>query len=385
MRRRSLFVCGLLLLCCMTACDNKDGISGSSEGEGQTAMASTKQPKITTEEGKRSTKATLSGEASGILSGDLVSGTMDDADPQPDNANALSSGSSASSLGGMDRQEEAAAEQASELEPGKQGMVEEDKILKDSLVTIDSLEAYANREELKAAMNTYPSGTKVVLGKKDDTLGTKGDTLGTKDDSLGRKDPLLEELFYSEELSEEIKNRINGKSYGEDCDIPYEELRYIRVIYRGFDDGTHIGELIVNKAIAEDILDIFRELYAIDYPIERMVLVDDYDAEDELSMAADNTSAFNFRFIAGTTRLSKHSLGCAIDINPLYNPYITKLEGKTAILPKLGEEYADRTKDCPYYICKDDPCYQAFISRGFTWGGEWENSKDYQHFQKVLE
>ena len=399
MRRRSLFVCGLLLLCCMTACDNKDGISGSSEGEGQTAMASTKQPKITTEEGKLSTKATLSGEASGILSGDFVSGTMDDADPQPDNANAFSSGSSASSLGVMDRQEEDAGEQAAEPEPGKQGMVEEDKILEDSIVTIDDLEAYANREELKAAMNTYPSGTKVVLGRKGDAMGIKGDTmgikgdtmgikddtLGTKGDTLGRKDPLLEELFYSEELSEEIKNRINGKSYGEDCDIPYEELRYIRVLYRGFDDGTYIGELIVNKAIAEDILDIFRELYAIDYPIERMVLVDDYDAEDELSMAADNTSAFNFRFIAGTTRLSKHSLGCAIDINPLYNPYITKLEGKTAILPKLGEEYADRTKDCPYYICKDDPCYQAFISRGFTWGGEWENSKDYQHFQKVIE
>jgi hypothetical protein len=220
-------------------------------------------------------------------------------------------------------------------------------------------------EKRMNAMRAFPSGTKV--------------------DITGRKDSLLEELFYAGELTDEIKERMNGKSYGEGCDIPYEELRYLRVLYVGFDGNTYIGELIVNQAIAQDILDIFRELYAIDYPIERMVLVDDYEADDELSMAADNTSAFNFRFVAGTTRLSKHSLGCAIDINPLYNPYITKLNGKTAILPGLGAEYADRTKDCPYYIKKGDPCYKAFISRGFTWGGDWENSKDYQHFQKMVE
>ena len=191
--------------------------------------------------------------------------------------------------------------------------------------------------------------------------------------------------FYYEELSKEIKARITGKSYVEDCEVPFEELRYVKVLYWGFDEEPHVGELIVNKAIAEDITEIFKDLYEIKYPIEQMVLVDEYDADDEASMAANNTSAFNYRMIAGTNRLSKHSYGYAIDINPLYNPYVRVIEGKTVITPEKGEQYADRSLNCEYYIKEDDPCYQAFITRGFTWGGEWKNQKDYQHFQKLSE
>ena len=191
--------------------------------------------------------------------------------------------------------------------------------------------------------------------------------------------------FYYEELSKEIKARITGKSYVEDCEVPFEELRYVKVLYWGFDEEPHVGELIVNKAIAEDITEIFKDLYEIKYPIEQMVLVDEYDADDEASMAANNTSAFNYRMIAGTNRLSKHSYGYAIDINPLYNPYVRVIEGKTVITPENGEQYADRSLKCEYYIKADDPCYQAFITRGFTWGGDWKNQKDYQHFQKTPE
>lgn len=232
-------------------------------------------------------------------------------------------------------------------------------------ITADILTAYTDQEELIKALEEYPAGTGIKLS--------------------GAKKEMIDRLFYMEELSEETKSRINGKSYGDNCDLPYEELRYLRVLYHDFDDGTRIGELIVNRTIAQDILDIFRELYEIDYPIGRMVLIDEYDADDERSMSDNNSSAFNYRYIAGTTRLSKHSLGFAIDINPRYNPYITTIDGKQTILPENGTEYADRTKDCPYYIRKGDPCYEAFISRGFTWGGDWENSKDYQHFQKVVE
>jgi hypothetical protein len=77
-------------------------------------------------------------------------------------------------------------------------------------------------------------------------------------------------------------------------------------------------------------------------------------------------------------------MGLAIDINPLYNPYIQYNKNKTVILPKEGIPYADRTLDCPYYIDEKDLCYQTFTKHGFTWGGSWDNEPDYQHFQKSI-
>ncbi len=206
---------------------------------------------------------------------------------------------------------------------------------------------------------------------------------GTTLDAKDLKNVELEDLFYSSKIDDKVKSRINGKSYGENCDVPYSDLRYIRVLHKNFENQTQIGELIVNKSIADDIVEIFKELYEKDYPIERMVLVDEYNADDNASMAANNSSAFNFRFIDGTTKRSSHSDGLAIDINPRYNPYVRTIEGKTVVLPENGAEYADRSKDNPYYIKKDDLCYKAFAKRGFTWGGDWKNSKDYQHFQKA--
>jgi hypothetical protein len=190
--------------------------------------------------------------------------------------------------------------------------------------------------------------------------------------------------FYYEELTQATKDRINGKSYGKNCEIPYEELRYVRVLHWGFDGLSHRGELIVNKAIAEDAIEIFAELYEAKYPIERMELVDEYDADDNTSMAANNSSAFNYRVIEGTNRVSLHSYGMAIDINPYYNPYVHEVDGERVVTPVEGAKYEDRSLDCPYYIHSEDVCYQAFIKRGFTWGGDWKNTKDYQHFQKVL-
>lgn len=196
---------------------------------------------------------------------------------------------------------------------------------------------------------------------------------------------LQDSLFYFKELDQEIIDRIYGKSYKEYCDVPYSDLRYIRVLHKDFEGNTRIGEMIVNKAIAQDVVDIFKELYKISYPIEKMLLIDEYDADDIKSMEDNNTSAFNFRYIEGTTKRSVHSDGLAIDINPFYNPYVRTKNNETEVLPASAAEYADRTKEHIYYIKKDDPCYKAFTSRGFTWGGEWKNSKDYQHFEKKLE
>lgn len=190
-------------------------------------------------------------------------------------------------------------------------------------------------------------------------------------------------LFYSEEPGAKVQQRIMGISYQENDNISLEELRYLRVLHVGFDGQTHIGELLVNQSIAEDVLEIMTELYENGYAIEKMVLVDDYSADDEQSMEDNNTSAFNYREIAGTSRMSRHSLGLAIDINPRYNPYVKqKSNGETVISPVNGAEYADRSQEFAHKIDENDLCYRLFMEHGFTWGGSWNSVKDYQHFER---
>ncbi len=195
-------------------------------------------------------------------------------------------------------------------------------------------------------------------------------------------------FFYSTKIDDNLKERITGISYKEQSSkdltgISYDDLRYIRVLYYGFDNLTHIGELVVNKSIAFDVVDIFYELYEASYPIEKMILIDHYMGDDNESMKDNNTSSFNYRLKSGATSLSNHGLGLAIDINPLYNPYVKEKNGTTLVLPVEGGEHVNRVLENPYYIKLNDTCYNAFIKRGFTWGGSWNSLKDYQHFEKV--
>lgn len=190
------------------------------------------------------------------------------------------------------------------------------------------------------------------------------------------------DFFRCEGVSDSVFARIQGKSFKDDCTTPRDDLRYLRVLHYNKVGEVLEGELVCHKSIADDLLSIFHELYKARYPIERMVLIDEYDADDEASMRANNSSAFNFRFISGTRRLSRHAQGMAIDINPLYNPYIRQRNGRTLVSPSGAEAYTDRTKDFPYKIVKGDLCYRLFKKYGFTWGGDWKNSKDYQHFEK---
>ena len=188
--------------------------------------------------------------------------------------------------------------------------------------------------------------------------------------------------FCQEEISDEVFCRMMGKSYKEECTTPREELRYLRVLHYNKVGEELQGELVCHKDIADDLLAIFRELYQAKYPIERMVLIDEYDADDEASMRANNTSAFNFRKASGMRTLSKHSTGMAIDINPLYNPLVKHREGRTRVYPSNATPYIDRSQDFPYKIVKGDLCYRLFKKYGFSWGGDWKSSKDYQHFEK---
>jgi hypothetical protein len=194
-----------------------------------------------------------------------------------------------------------------------------------------------------------------------------------------------QEMMYYTSLTDEIKERITGKSYpqtGDNIQISYDDLAYLHVLYYDFDNNIQEGELICNQEIAQDLLEIFQALYDNQYQIEKIRLVDDYNADDEASMADNNTSCFNYRVIAGTDRISNHSYGKAIDINPLYNPYITTRNGTQNISPINAIPYADRTATFDHKIDTDDLCYKLFIQHGFTWGGSWKNSKDYQHFEK---
>lgn len=207
------------------------------------------------------------------------------------------------------------------------------------------------------------------------------------------------EGFYYEPLSNDLISYITGISYpalpseasentlnvGGQNDISYADLRYVHIIHYDFDGNLAEGELICHNFIAEDLLEIFYDLYVSEYQIEKVTLIENYNGDDTASMADNNTSCFNYRVVDGTKSLSKHALGLAIDINPLYNPYIRyDKKGGQTVSPVEGEAYADRTVSFAYKIDPDDLCYRLFAEHGFTWGGNWNSSKDYQHFQKAL-
>lgn len=207
--------------------------------------------------------------------------------------------------------------------------------------------------------------------------------VSSKENNMNQEESKENKDFYSIEFNKnsEIFARIKGKSYKDDCTVPVSDLRYLHVLHVGFDGESHEGEIICNKYIADDLLEIFQALYEAKYPIEKIKLVDEYDADDERSMADNNSSSFNFRFISHTTKISKHGYGLAMDINTLYNPYVKTVNGKLSIEPANAADYVDRSQDFPYKIDENDLAYQLFIAHGFQWGGAWKNSKDYQHFE----
>lgn len=187
--------------------------------------------------------------------------------------------------------------------------------------------------------------------------------------------------FFAKDIPDKIWKNMQGKSYPKDCTIEKKDLRYVHVLYVDFGGRTCEGELIVNKVIAQDIVEIFWELYQAQYPIEKIALIDEYDGDDELSMEDNNTSAFNYRMIEGTDIVSQHGKGLAIDINPFYNPQVKTAEDGVTVMPEDAVAYVDRTQDFQYKIDHDDLCYKLFTEHGFTWGGDWNTTKDYQHFE----
>lgn len=244
---------------------------------------------------------------------------------------------------------------------------------------------------------TSLSVTETTLSVTETTLSenetTTENTFLTEQTEVGTDSPdpdrfTYAEGFFYEPITEKIKERIVGISYPKEGseEVPLEDLAYLNVLYHNFEGDICTGELICNQYIALDLLEIFEELYRNGYQFEEISLIDEYGGDDTLSMENNNTSCFNYRVVDGSDRLSKHAYGLAIDINPFYNPYVVYNKdgsGKTYISPEGSEAYADRSKDFPYKIDENDLCYKLFIEHGFTWGGNWNSSKDYQHFQKV--
>ncbi len=200
------------------------------------------------------------------------------------------------------------------------------------------------------------------------------------------------EGFYYEPVSEPLQRYMTGVSYpatASDSEestaaVTFDELCYLHILHYDFDGNLAEGELVCNTYIAQDLVEIFYQLYLNEYRLESVLLIDEFDGDDTASMEANNSSCFNYRVVEGSSSLSKHAYGLAIDINPLYNPYVTyERDGTEKISPDAASAYADRSVSFSYKIDENDLCYKLFTQHGFLWGGNWNHVKDYQHFQKL--
>ncbi|RMG16018.1 MAG: M15 family peptidase [Deltaproteobacteria bacterium] len=170
---------------------------------------------------------------------------------------------------------------------------------------------------------------------------------------------------------------MRGVSWQEGCPVPLEALRLVRVTHFDFEGQVSQGELVVAAAVADEVVQIFERLYALRFPIARMERIERYGGDDDASMAANNSSAFNCRRVAGSRSWSEHAYGTAIDLNPVQNPYVTA----RGVFPPAGRAYLDRSKPRPGMVVPGT-VVEAFERFGWGWGGRWRRSKDYQHFSK---
>lgn len=161
------------------------------------------------------------------------------------------------------------------------------------------------------------------------------------------------------------------------CPVTPSRLRLITMTYRGFDHRIHVGRLVVNSAVTGKLILVFRKLFAMHYPIRRMIPVDAYRGSDFASIEADNTSAFNCRDATGSSSWSEHAYGLAVDLNPCENPYVYA-NGQEA--HKRCRKFVNRSLHDQGIIHAGDKVVRAFASVGWGWGGTWQGDHDYQHF-----
>ena len=172
--------------------------------------------------------------------------------------------------------------------------------------------------------------------------------------------------------------RMTGVSWRQGCPVALRDLRLLTLSHWGFDGRRRTGRLVVHRDVTRDLVGVFRRLYAARFPIRKMVPVDAYGGSDFRSIEADNTSAFNCRFVEGTSRWSEHAYGRAIDVNPIENPYVSG--GRTS--HPASVRYLDRSRRRPGMAYEGGVLVRAFDVVGWGWGGRWTWVKDYQHFSR---
>ncbi len=186
-------------------------------------------------------------------------------------------------------------------------------------------------------------------------------------------------VFESRPINSDLLARMKAATWHPGCPVPAGDLRELHISFWNFGGQPATGILIAQKDVTPELLEIFRELFQHGFLIERMQPIENFDGNDDRSMQANNTSAFNCRDVTGAPgKFSNHSWGRAVDINPLINPY---LKGDQ-VLPPAGRQYLDRTRAYPGAILAGGFIVKLFESRGWTWGGSWTDRKDYQHFEK---
>ena len=243
------------------------------------------------------------------------------------------------------------------------------------------LQGHFSEGDIRLAIQTAPTrnGRYISLREISQQLGFRVAWVGSRNMVIvDISRPFSEITFAQEPLPEYVRDIIRGRSFHDHTPFDYSYLTYLTITHVDFEGNYQIGHMIVATELGEEVLDIFREIFEARFPIARIRLIDFYGAEDYPSMADNNSVAFNFRNIAGTNTLSRHALGRAIDINPIQNPYIRG----NAIWPRAGQEYLNREYVRPGMITPDCPVYNAFISRGWIWGGNWRSPLDYHHFER---
>ena len=169
---------------------------------------------------------------------------------------------------------------------------------------------------------------------------------------------------------------MQGQSWTPDCPLGPSDLRLVHVLHWSSETEVRWGELVVAADAAEVMVSVFRDLYRSRFLVPSIRRIDHYEANDDLSMNANNTSAFNCRKVKGTEVWSQHSYGNAIDINPLWNPWVRG----TVVDPPAAEAFVDRETIKPGMISAGDVVVRAFEAHDWKWGGDWTGKKDYQHF-----
>ena len=176
-------------------------------------------------------------------------------------------------------------------------------------------------------------------------------------------------------VTDQIRRRM-GKTWSPACPAGLDELSYLRVSFRGFDGLAHTGELVVAASEAAGVVSVFRALFVADFPIEEMRLPTTADVDAHPTGDGNNTSGLVCRPTTGGSSWSAHAYGLAIDLNPFANPY----QKGDVVLPELASAYLDRSWRRPGMVDADSVAVREFARIGWSWGGDWSNLLDYQHF-----